>query len=189
MNKVIVAGSRSISDFFLVEDAVLSCVGADNDVEIISGGARGVDLIGEDVVRKHGWKIKCFPAEWELYGKSAGPIRNKQMAEYAAPDGVLIAVWDGNSPGTRNMIQCAEKFGLEVRVVNSGALNKELDGFEPSGFRGDFSIYRKIVDGKGVWKAERDGEVRDITYQQALGNEPIEETMSSFLGRRLLTHR
>lgn len=47
-------------------------------------------------------------------------------------------------------------------------------GFEYVTSRRGYSIYRKIVDGKGKWKAEKDGEIKDITYQQALGYEPLD---------------
>ena len=46
--------------------------------------------------------IKEFPADWRTHDKSAGPIRNAQMAKYA--DGAII-LWDGQSKGTLNMIK------------------------------------------------------------------------------------
>jgi len=61
-----------------------------------------------------------FPLEFFLpigkkYGNAAGPIRNKQMAEYAD---ALVAVWDGKSRGTKNMIDTAISMGLDVKVLN-----------------------------------------------------------------------
>lgn len=54
--------------------------------------------------------------------------------------------------------------------------------------RRGYSIYRKIVDGKGKWKAEKDGEIKDITYQQALGYDPLDnaEELGMEMGRILL---
>lgn len=54
-----------------------------------------------------------MPADWDLYGKSAGFKRNVQMAEYAD---ALVAFWDGASSGTKHMIETAQKMGLDVRV-------------------------------------------------------------------------
>ena len=59
-----------------------------------------------------------FPADWKTYGKTAGPIRNKQMAEFASQQtGMLIAFWDGKSRGTGSMIRLAKEYGLEVHIV------------------------------------------------------------------------
>ena len=91
-------------------------------VEVVSGCARGVDTAGADLARELGYGVKEFPADWESYGKSAGFIRNAQMADYASEDdhrwkGVLLAFWDGESKGTADMIRQAEKKGLSVKVV------------------------------------------------------------------------
>ena len=61
-------------------------------------------------------------------------------------------------------------------------------GFEYVTNRRGYSIYRKIVDGKGKWKAEKDGVEMDITYYQALGWEPLDnaEALGMELGRILL---
>jgi hypothetical protein len=57
-----------------------------------------------------------FPADWGTFGKRAGPIRNKQMLEEGKPD-LVIAFWDGNSPGTKNMIDQAQAKGISVKVI------------------------------------------------------------------------
>jgi hypothetical protein len=84
------------------------------DVEIVSGTAAGADTLGERYAQEKGYEVKKFPAQWDLYGKSAGYKRNQQMAEYA--DG-LIAFWDGKSRGTKHMIDIATNKGLKVRVI------------------------------------------------------------------------
>lgn len=80
--------------------------------EVVSGRATGVDRLGEYWAAIAGKPVKHFPADWSL-GRAAGHIRNGQMASYAD---ALIAVWDGQSPGTRNMIETARKRGLKVYV-------------------------------------------------------------------------
>ena len=113
--KTIVAGSRDIKDFDTVKKAIDKS--GFKITEIVSGTAIGVDQIGEVWAKKNKITVKRFPANWELYGKSAGYIRNSEMAKYAD---ALIAVWDGSSYGTRNMIDEARKKGLEVFVYTKG---------------------------------------------------------------------
>lgn len=58
-----------------------------------------------------------MPANWSRYGRSAGYIRNQEMADYVGPSGMLVAVWDGQSRGTQHMIDIARRTGMQVRVV------------------------------------------------------------------------
>lgn len=109
---VIIAGSRNVDDALVyVKNAV--SLAPFSITEIVSGTAQGVDMAGEEYALSTNTKLTKFPADWERYGRSAGSIRNMQMAQYAD---ALIAIWDGESPGTKNMISCAEKFGLETFV-------------------------------------------------------------------------
>lgn len=70
--------------------------------EVVSGGARGADAAGEVWARRQGCAVEVFPADWELYGRGAGPRRNGQMADHAD---ALVALWDGVSSGTKDMIR------------------------------------------------------------------------------------
>ena len=115
--KVIIAGSRTITDCTIVSEAI-SKAGFDI-TEIVSGGAVGVDRCGEWYAAHHNIPIKRFLADWRRYGRKAGPIRNGQMADYAD---ALVAVWDGASTGTKNMIELAERNGLKVFVHNANEL-------------------------------------------------------------------
>lgn len=109
--KTIIAGSRTITDYGTVEQAIIES--GFYISEVVSGKAKGVDTLGEQWATKNGLPIEAFPANWDEYGKSAGPIRNKEMAEYAD---ALIAVWDGNSRGTQHMIITAVQAGLKVYI-------------------------------------------------------------------------
>ena len=117
--KVIVAGGRDIEDFMTVTKAImqglvyLNAYSLTKPIEIVSGMARGVDSLAIEFASAIGYSIKTFPADWDKYGKSAGPTRNKQMAEYSD---ALIAIWDGKSRGTKNMIVQMEKIGKPVYV-------------------------------------------------------------------------
>ena len=109
--RVIIAGSREIADYSLVERAVRdSCF---EITEVVSGCAPGVDRLGEEWAEENDIPIKQFPADWKRYRDSAGPIRNKQMSQYGE---ALIAIWDGKSPGTRNMIQLAKDRNLKIHI-------------------------------------------------------------------------
>ena len=120
MTRIIVAGSRDFTDkekLYRVLNNYLSHV--KDKVEIVSGHCRGADMLGEQYAKDHNIPVVLFPADWNTYGKRAGYIRNKQMAEYAAEDGgMLIAFWDGESKGTKMMVELAMKNGLTVHVEN-----------------------------------------------------------------------
>jgi hypothetical protein len=105
--KTIIAGSRGIHSFSLVRQIIASC--GWTPTLIISGGARGVDKLAEKYADLYNIPVKVFPADWNKYGNSAGYIRNKEMAEHAE---ALIAIWDGESKGTKHMINIAKKKGL-----------------------------------------------------------------------------
>lgn len=113
--KVIVAGSRDFSDYDLMKkklDTLLSCQAG--EVVIVSGSAKGADKLGEKYAQERGYKISSHPADWVRLGKSAGYIRNEEMAKEAD---ALIAFWDGMSRGTKHMIDLAEKYKLQIRVI------------------------------------------------------------------------
>ena len=115
MRRIIIAGGRDFSNWSQLEDACDTIVGIwqPSYVEIVSGGAKGADDMGETYALQHGIDVKCFPADWAGLGKRAGILRNIEMANYAD---VLIAFWDGKSKGTDHMIHMALDYGLEVHV-------------------------------------------------------------------------
>lgn len=97
--KVIIAGSRKVEDYRLVVQAMERC--GYEVTEVVCGMATGVDRLGEQWARANDISVTEMPADWNRHGRSAGPIRNRQMAEYA--DAAVI-IWDGKSRGSRNMI-------------------------------------------------------------------------------------
>lgn len=120
-HKVIVAGGRDFNDYARLSEtlenfrtAVWKGDHAD-DIEIVSGGARGADSLGEKWAKDRHVSVMLFPAEWDKHGNRAGPIRNELMGDYADS---LIAFWDGKSRGTSHMITYATNNGLNVIVVN-----------------------------------------------------------------------
>jgi len=115
MFKVIVAGGRDFADYDLLKSKLDNLLVNRDPVEIVSGTARGADKLGEFYAKRSQLAVALFPADWDLYGKSAGYKRNAQMADDAD---ALVAFWDGKSRGTMHMINLAKSAGLQVRVVN-----------------------------------------------------------------------
>ena len=114
MIKVIIAGGRDFSNYELLEETCDIAFRKYDQIEIVSGVAKGADQLGEKYANSRGHLIKQFPADWDKYGKSAGYRRNNEMADYA---GALLAFWDGSSKGTQHMINLAKNKGLVVKII------------------------------------------------------------------------
>lgn len=121
--RLIIAGSRTIDGEAAYQNlrqfirGSLKCKPA----EIVSGGAKGVDLLGERFADEHNIPVKRFTPDWDKHGKGAGFLRNGDMAVYAsdAPGSALVAYWDGVSRGTQQMIEVAKTYGLQVLVLRT----------------------------------------------------------------------
>ncbi len=113
--RLIIAGGRDFNNYDLLEREAEEMISGEQNVEIISGLARGADLMGCRFAEEKNIPLRGFAAEWGKFGRAAGPIRNKLMAKNATH---LLAFWDGKSRGTMHMIDYAEKMGLKVRVIN-----------------------------------------------------------------------
>lgn len=126
--RIIVAGSRGFKNYDLLRDTLMDYLDFMDDkdvvdnpsqVKFISGTAKGADTLGEQFAYTYEYDVIRFPADWNTYGKSAGYRRNAEMAKYASEAyGVLFAFWDGQSRGTKHMIDLAKRYGLEIHVVN-----------------------------------------------------------------------
>jgi len=112
--KVIIAGSRNFTDYQKLKETCDTILRDQTNIEIVSGNCRGADLLGEQYAKERGYKIAQFPADWNKYGKSAGPKRNQQMANYTE---ALIAFWDGKSRGTKHMIEMAKQSKLRMIIL------------------------------------------------------------------------
>ncbi len=123
--KVIIAGSRTIYDYEALETFVES-VGWPIE-EVVSGGCRGVDELGERWAESKNIPKKVLYADWAQYGREAGELRNREMAEYA--DG-LILLWDGKSPGASCMLRESAKAGIEIHHQVYGMDWREMEQAE-----------------------------------------------------------
>lgn len=118
--KVLVSGSRSIYDYDFV-GGVLNELPWSVDT-LIHGDARGVDTMANAWAETENYPINRIDIEvhpipewvWEQYGSSAGPKRNTYMIEQAD---AVVAIWDGESNGTKDTVQKAEAAGMPLRKV------------------------------------------------------------------------
>jgi hypothetical protein len=121
-SNIIVAGSRTFTDYNIAKSVLTNFIstGNINSPTIISGMANGADMLGYNFAKEFDLQIKEYPADWNTYQNRAGYIRNEQMAKYASENGkgILIAFWDGESNGTKHMIELAKKYKLEVHVFD-----------------------------------------------------------------------
>jgi len=128
--KVIIAGSRHITDYDALKKLIEQ---TEWDIqEVVSGGCRGVDVMGEQWAKEHAIPVREFIADWARYGREAGELRNREMAKYA--DG-LILLWDAKSPGASCMLRESAKADIPIQhhiqglnISNIGQLEqKTLD--------------------------------------------------------------
>lgn len=114
--KLIVAGGRDFNDYEQLSAALHELANGiykDHAVSIVSGTARGADALGSEFAKINNVKLYEFPADWDTYGKRAGFLRNECMANFA--DG-LLAFWDGQSRGTKHMVETMERMGKPVYI-------------------------------------------------------------------------
>lgn len=112
--KIIIAGGRNFNQKGMMKRVMIQH-GISSEDEIVSGHCpTGADALGEELAKYFNAKVKLFPADWNKYGKSAGPKRNAQMAEYADK---AIVFWDGKSAGSRNMIGEMKKRNKHVQII------------------------------------------------------------------------
>ena len=107
--KLLIVGSRSIEDF-----DISPYIPEETDL-IISGGAKGIDMIAEKYADKHRLSKLIMRPQYKLYHKGAPLKRNDRMLEIC--DSVLV-FWDGISRGTKHTIDRAQKLGKPIAVIN-----------------------------------------------------------------------
>jgi len=112
MSTLLICGSRDLTNYQLVVDAIRDS----NFIfdEIIEGGCRGVDYLGRLYADGHDIHRRCFPANWDKHGISAGLRRNSEMVEQAD---MVIAITLPTSRGTWDTIRKAQYKGIPVHIV------------------------------------------------------------------------
>ena len=112
-HRVIVCGTRKWRDRDRITDRLFDLPPS----IIVHGNAAGADRIAAQEAQKLGLLVEAHPANWELHGKAAGPIRNKEMADAGAE--LCIAFWDGESRGTLDMMCRAHAAKIPVEIIRS----------------------------------------------------------------------
>lgn len=113
---LVIAGCRDYNDYQEAKgfiDRMVKEIRKTNEIVVLSGGCRGADALGERYAKENGFEVRHFLPDWKKFGRAAGPRRNEQMA--AAAD-YVICFWDGQSRGTKSMIDCAKRLGKPLRV-------------------------------------------------------------------------
>lgn len=121
VTRVLICGSRSWRN----REAIRSWLAKLQDwgyTELIEGGAAGADSIAREEAKLIGFKVTEFKAQWDKFGRAAGPIRNQQMLNEGKPD-MVVAFHDDivHSKGTKDMVSRAEKASIRVVVVSSSS--------------------------------------------------------------------
>lgn len=122
MTKILVCGGRNYKDQDKVnlilnkihDDAGITC--------IVQGGAKGADELAKNWAERHNIECKEYKADWDAYGRSAGPIRNREMFNKEKPD--MVVAFPGGK-GTAHMASIAEG-KVPVIKVGYGAANYEI---------------------------------------------------------------
>lgn len=121
--RILVCGSRDYDNYPKIYNTLksymtLSSLDSMYKVVVIEGECKGADLLAKKAALKLGYDVLAYPAEWDKYGKAAGPIRNAQMLTEGKPD--LVLVFHPNiskSKGTLNMINLTKKAGIKYEIL------------------------------------------------------------------------
>lgn len=112
--KILVCGGRNYTDYDRLEDELNTLWRVYGDFTIISGMARGADSLAVKYAEQYGCPLEKFPAQWDVHGRAAGPIRNQQMLDEGKPD-LVVSCPGGN--GTAHMVRIAKKAGVKVQEI------------------------------------------------------------------------
>lgn len=128
--RVVITGSRKFNNYELLKNTatkiILSLLSELEEssmldhIEIISGDCRGADILSQRFAKEFNVTFKQFSTDWDREGNLAGCIRNEEMVRYASDyssRGALIAFWDGESKGTKNIIKVADRINLKSYII------------------------------------------------------------------------
>lgn len=131
---ILVTGSRDWTNEETIRNTLILIVsGMEKAICLVHGAARGADSLAASVGKSFGWKVIPVPADWDKYGKAAGPIRNSQMLDEYKPD-IVVAFHDDlpNSKGTKDCVEKALRKGVPVLLFNSKGRTTQLGSGEGS---------------------------------------------------------
>lgn len=114
--RILIAGCRDFNNYKIAKRYINRCLSEikkQYDLIIVSGGAKGADMLGERFANEKKLKIKRYLPDWQKYGKAAGPKRNKEMV---AVSDYIICFWDKKSRGTASTIRYGRLLDKPIRV-------------------------------------------------------------------------
>lgn len=76
-------------------------------------GASNMDWFVAGVASSFGMKLEAHHADWEVYGKAAGPLRNQKMVRSDLD--LLLAFIKNRSRDASGCARMAEQLGVEVK--------------------------------------------------------------------------
>lgn len=114
--RVLVCGARNWDDRARVYGVLDDLKRAESIDAVIEGDARGVDRMAGYWARKNRIDDIKYPANWDLHGNAAGPIRNQEMLDFGKPD-LVIAFPLKDSVGTWDMVRRAKAAGVKTIIV------------------------------------------------------------------------
>lgn len=117
-----IIGSRTFDDYNLLVQTIETYFVYKNKFgepqyrfdEIVSGGARGGDLLGAKFAREHNIKLTEYIPDWDRYGKRAGFIRNEDIVKNSE---IICCFWDGQSKGTANSLSIAKRLKKPTLII------------------------------------------------------------------------
>ena len=117
-SRVIIAGGRDFDDYEYMSTKLNELFKDPNTfnnktIKVISGMAKGADFLAIRYADENKLTKILFPANWKVYPRIAGFLRNNDMLSIATH---LITFWDGKSSGTKYMIEIAKMKGIPVWV-------------------------------------------------------------------------
>lgn len=113
--RVLVTGGRDYADYRTVCEVLDGLHRASPILTLIQGGALGADRFARGWAERNGIAGEEYRADWDRYGRGAGPIRNRLMLAASCPD--LVVAFPSTGPGTPDMIQIARHAGVPVLEI------------------------------------------------------------------------
>ena len=122
MMRILVCGDRNWTDREAITRELLRY---DSTSVVVHGMCRGADVMAAESCKMLGMHFEGYRADWERYGRAAGPIRNKQMLDTGIHLVLCFHNDIGNSKGTANMMKQAIACGIEVKIITTGEQHED----------------------------------------------------------------
>ena len=113
--RVLVCGSRYWKDYRKIYNT-LGTLDSKKTI-IVHGACKGADQLAGIAAKALGMEVEEYPADWDKYGKAAGPIRNVQMAETGINHGFAFHENYDKSKGTKHMVSELKKRNVPVEII------------------------------------------------------------------------